>query len=61
MRDTVLGWEEAAIEDFARVTAGEVPRLGDGVEDLKRCCTVDRKVVDRFVWNGVVRDERRFG
>ena len=61
MWDAVFGGEEGAIEDFACVPSGEVPRFGDGVKDLEGRCAVDGEVIDGFVGDGVVRDERGFG
>lgn len=61
MRDPVLRGQEGAVEDFARVAAGEVSRFGDGVEDLESCCAMDREVVDGFVGDGFVGNKGRFG
>ncbi len=49
MGDAIFGGKKAAIEDLGSVCTGELPRLADGVEDLKRGGFVDGEVADGLV------------
>ena len=61
MRDAVFGGEEGAVEDFAGIAAAEVAGFGDGMEELECGCTVHGEIVDGFVGDGVVGNERGLG
>lgn len=53
---TIFGGQEVAVKDLAGVSAGEMARFANGVEHLECGRAVDRKIVDRFMGNGVVGD-----
>ena len=49
MWDASFSWEERSTEDFAGVCAGEMPGLGDGVENLLKSCAVHGEIMDGFM------------